>query len=88
MSVTTRRPASFASTRAFEDLPHGCRCGARWAGYRTMHCAACHGFTFTGETAFLAHRSGGRCRPPVEVGLSLVGGRAYEVWGRTGEESP
>lgn len=73
--------ANLTGTRAFEDLPHSCRCGARWAGSNTTHCGACHAFTFTGVGAFDAHRKNGRCNPPADVGLVLIPGRAYEVWG-------
>ena len=74
--------ANLTGTRSFEDLPHACRCGARWAGSRTCHCAAagCH-LTFTSVGSFDAHRKGGRCNPPADVGLVLIPGRAYEVWG-------
>jgi len=73
-----------------EKLPHTCRCGARWRGSRTAHCAAeCHR-TFTGPTTFDAHRRGGRCVHPATPaphgpGLALVPGRAYAVWGNLGE---
>lgn len=63
-----------------ERLPHTCRCGARWAGSRTAHCASCHE-TFSGVTPFDAHRRGGECRTPGDVGLSLLPGRAYRCWG-------
>jgi hypothetical protein len=68
-------------TRAPEDLPFGCRCGARWAGSGTAHCAAqCHR-TFSGAGPFDAHRRDGKCLDPATIGMSLVGGRAYECWG-------
>lgn len=36
----------------------GCaRCDSRWSGTRTSHCGGCH-LTFTGLTAFDAHRTG------------------------------
>lgn len=34
-----------------------CQCGAYWGGSKTCHCARCHR-TFTGLTAFDAHRPG------------------------------
>lgn len=78
---THTRLASIAGTRAPEDLPNSCRCGARWSGSNTAHCGACHRYTFTGIGAFDAHRKGRHCNPPGDVGLVLIPGRAYEVWG-------
>lgn len=81
MTTTTHeRLAQIAGTRAPEDLPHAHSCGARWSGSGTAHCGACC-TTFTGVGAFDAHRRGGRCNPPAAVGLVLIPGRAYEVWG-------
>lgn len=71
-------------------LRNTCRCGARWSGSRTAHCAGeCHR-TFTGVTTFDAHRRNGRCLPPDlpapdGPGLVIVPGRAYEVWGNVGD---
>lgn len=48
---------------------HG-KCGKRWGGFNTCHCGGCHE-TFTGITAFDAHRVGGVCSWPVKVGLVL-----------------
>jgi len=64
-------------------LPHACKCGARWGGANTGHCAACH-HTFTGITAFDQHRDGsharGRyCVPPEDAGL-VPSSRAYPCW--------
>ena len=65
---------------------HGCtRCTNRWGGLNTAHCAACHE-TFTGLTAFDAHRTGSHakstrhCANPTDVGL-VNAGRAYPCWG-------
>lgn len=69
-----------AGTRAFEDLPHTCKCGTRWAGANTCHCGACHR-TFGGIGDFERHRKGGACADPANLGLALLPGRAYEVWG-------
>jgi hypothetical protein len=72
-------------TRSTEDLPFGCRCGARWAGSNTAHCAGeCHR-TFSGVGPFDAHRSNGHCREPESVGMSVLAGRAYECWGYPSE---
>lgn len=61
-------------------LPNMCgRCDNRWGGMNTAHCAACH-LTFTGITAFDAHRRGGVCAVPAEVGL-VESSRNYECWG-------
>lgn len=79
--------ANLTGTRAFEDLPHRCRCNARWAGSNTCHCGACH-LTFSSVGTFDKHRVGGKCNSPSDVGLVLIPGRAYEVWGtRAVEES-
>lgn len=68
----------------------GCaRCPNRWGGLRTAHCPACH-HTFTGLTAFDAHRAGSHandtrhCEPPETVGL-VDAGRAYPCWGFPGD---
>jgi hypothetical protein len=62
-------------------LPHRCgRCGARWAGERTAHCAAmCHQ-TFSSPSAFYLHRVGGECRDPASRKLVLRQRAGYEVW--------
>jgi hypothetical protein len=69
-----------------EKLRHTCGgCPARWSGERTSHCGSgCHR-TFTGVGNFDAHRSGGRCLDPAEIGLVLATGRAYEAWGTVRE---
>lgn len=65
-------------------LPHSCRCGARWSGTRTAHCAGtCH-LTFNGVSPFEDHRRGGACLPPQQVGMSLIPGRPYDCWGYPG----
>lgn len=66
------------------------KCGAWWTEYNTAHCGAegCHR-TFTGITAFDAHRDGShskdirRCVLPESVGL-FDAGRAYPCWGLPG----
>lgn len=70
--------------------PHSCNgCDARWGGYNTSHCSACHQ-TFTGLTAFDKHRDGNhanstrRCLPPDLVGL-IDSGRDYPCWGFPGD---
>lgn len=65
-------------------LPHSHRCGTRWSGKGVSHCGACC-LTFTGVSTFDLHRRNGRCAPPVTIGLVLVSGRAYDVWGNVGE---
>ncbi|MFC8182425.1 hypothetical protein ACFULT_26435 [Rhodococcus sp. NPDC057297] len=55
------------------------RCQKRWGGMNTCHCTGCH-TTFSGITAFDAHRRGGICSPPMIVGLRLTD-RAYECYG-------
>lgn len=55
------------------------RCHNHWGGMNTCHCAGCHE-TFTGITAFDAHRKAGTCNDPTTVGLEL-NDRAYPCWG-------
>jgi hypothetical protein len=66
------------------NLPHSCRCGTRWTGSTTSHCGTCH-TTFNGVRTFDIHRRGGTCKPPSDVGMSVVPGRSYECWGYPGE---
>ena len=54
-----------------KNAPASCgRCSAQWSGTRIAHCAGCCR-TFTGPSAFDAHRSVGRCVDPATVGLVL-----------------
>lgn len=79
--------ADEAATPSRPPLPHGCpRCGLQWSGQLTSHCASCHN-TMSGVSAFDRHRRNGACRPPAEVGLTLVANRHYPCWGTT-EEMP
>lgn len=94
VSVTTPRPRKSATARhadaermrerrgqrAHEDLPFGHGCGARWSGANTSHCARCHR-TFSGVAGFDDHRKDGQCLDPATVGMSLLDGRSYPVWG-------
>jgi hypothetical protein len=66
--------------RPAEDLPHGCRCGARWSGLRVAHCSVCH-VSFSGVNTFDRHRKDGACRTPAEMGMRPLEGRTSEVWG-------
>lgn len=77
-------PSTPDGSEGAQRLPHTCRCGARWSGSRTAHCGACHE-TFSGVAPFDAHRRGGECRPPAEVGLTLFPERAYRCWGNPAE---
>ncbi len=81
---THLRLAAAKGTRATESLPNSCRCGARWSGTNTSHCAAtgCH-YTFTGLGDFDRHRKGGVCADPASIGMSVAPGRAYEAWTST-----
>ena len=83
--MTAPRLANLTGRRSVEDLPHSCRCGARWAGVSAAHCAAegCHR-TFTGVNGFDRHRIGGTCTDPATLGMRIAEGRAYEAW--TGSE--
>lgn len=48
---------------------NGCaRCPARWGGYNTSHCGACHE-TFSTVGNFEKHRVRGQCVDPSSVGL-------------------
>jgi hypothetical protein len=68
--------------------PHQCgSCTLRWGGLNTSHCNGCHR-TFTGMTAWEAHRTGthvkGRyCLDPADVGL-VDAGRSYPCWALPG----
>jgi len=62
----TREPLSLIEPAT--RLPHECDgCHQRWGGYNTAHCCGCHE-TFTGITAFDAHRTGSH----TETGESIV----------------
>lgn len=72
-------------------LPHHCpRCDGRWNGLNTAHCGAdgCHQ-TFTGPTAFDAHRARKftddtrHCVDPATVGLVKFS-RDYPCWALPG----
>lgn len=60
-----------------------CSCKASWGGLRTAHCGQCH-CTFTGISAFDAHRPG-ECREPQACGMVVVrvteGEGLTEIWG-------
>lgn len=65
------------------DRSHGCGgCVSRWTGLRAGHCAECHR-TFSGITAFDAHRSYDHCKDPAAVGLVDRAG----IWGRPGDDT-
>lgn len=70
------------TTEPNRHLPHTCgRCGSRWAGTNTAHCAAdCHQ-TFTSPRSFDKHRLNGECRPPATVGLVALERAGYTAWG-------
>lgn len=61
------------------------QCKAEWGGMNTAHCAGCH-VTYTGITAFDAHRKGSKCNTPGSVGLSLTN-RAYPCYGYPADEN-
>ena len=58
------------------------RCGATWGGLSTCHCAGCC-MTFSGLTAFDAHRKGGACLTPGDAKL-VDSGRDYVCFGFPG----
>jgi hypothetical protein len=84
------RLASLSGTRDYADLPHlHARCGRRWSGNITAHCAGCCE-TFSGVSTFDQHRDGkpgdhrypaGQCYYPGDAGLVLLADRAYRCWG-------
>lgn len=66
-------------------------CANTWTGLLSCHCGACH-VTFTGITAFDAHRVGGVCNDPASLLTKTGEPRLIEVtkthwsgWGRPGE---
>ena len=62
-------------------LPHSCKCGKRWSGNATAHCAgSCH-LTFTVVSAFDKHRRNGTCLHPEVVGLCERVREGYTAWG-------
>lgn len=61
------------------------RCTAEWGGLTTCHCSGCH-VTFTGISAFDAHRRAGKCLPAESVGLSPTN-RAYPCYGYPRDDS-
>lgn len=61
------------------------KCSAEWGGMNTCHCSGCH-TTFTGITAFDAHRRGGQCIPAESAGLTLTK-RAYPCYGYPADDS-
>lgn len=68
-------------TEAKNLPPHTCKCGSRWGGANTAHCAAqCH-LTFTSPTAFFEHRRGGLCVDPASAGLYEHTRIGYTAWG-------
>jgi hypothetical protein len=66
-------------------------CGKEWTGLAVAHCPTCCE-TFTGVTAFDAHRSGSHandtrhCLDPATVGLVAVTKRTWSGWGYPGED--
>lgn len=65
-------------------------CGKKWTGLNTSHCGRCHE-TFTGISAFSAHRVGDgngdwHCSDPKDVGL-VDAGRKYPCWREPVDES-
>ncbi len=75
-----------AHTPTDRSRPWGCRCGSRWGGLNTCHCAAdgCHR-TFSGVSTFDRHRRDGRCIDPATVGMAALPSRPYECWGYPNE---
>ena len=57
------------------------RCGARWQKHEELHCLTCH-TTWVDVESHDAHRKGGICKRPGEVGMVLQGNRVYAAWGK------
>ena len=75
------------STDAYKSLPHeDTRCGARWSGYATAHCASCHR-TFTAVGNFDKHRTRAGCADPASLGMALST-RIYDAWSLPTEVKP
>lgn len=78
------------TTDAIPPIGTAC-CTARWSGANTCHCTECH-HTFTGITAFDAHRTGSHakgtrtCLHPTDVGL-VDSNRSYACWGFPGADN-
>lgn len=63
--------------------PYGCAgCDSRWGGLGRAHGSCCHR-TYSGITAFDAHRKGGVCNLPGDVGLVR---RDDGIWGYPADE--
>jgi len=66
-----------------------CRCGARWSGDQTCHCATCH-LTFTSVGPFDAHRVGEmndrRCLTPGELRKKGYEPNKYGRWRKPAPE--
>lgn len=72
------------------DMITHAACGKQWTGLSTSHCGGCHE-TFTGISAFSAHRVGDgngdwHCSDPKDVGL-VDAGRKYPCWREPVDES-
>ncbi|MCK9878200.1 MULTISPECIES: hypothetical protein [Frankia] len=44
-------------------------CDARWTALTAAHCPTCHTTFASATSGFDAHRVGGTCQPPPQVGL-------------------
>ncbi|MER7517821.1 hypothetical protein [Streptomyces sp. NPDC126499] len=60
-------------------ITHG-TCGRWWTGTERSHASCCHR-TFSSLSAFDAHRKGGRCNNPTDVGLIARHKPYGELWG-------
>lgn len=82
-----KRAGSVEASNSSREFPHSCgRCGSRWGGNNTAHCAAkgcCK--TFSGISTFDRHRRNGECLDPASLGMSLLASRPYPCWGYPGE---
>jgi hypothetical protein len=61
------------------EPPFSCRCGKRWGGFDTAHCASCH-LTFSTSKNFEKHRVDGKCLDPAQRGMTQTLRGGYELW--------
>ena len=58
-------------------------CNTTWTALSPAHCAGCHE-TFTSASGFTAHRKGGVCHDPADIGLVLHVRKTWTGWALPG----
>lgn len=76
------RPTSRLVDAALPVNAIRCSCGDWWTGMSAAHCGGCH-LTFTSVSGFTAHRKGGNCSNPAEIGM-VRADRKYPAWAMPG----